>query len=98
VISKQNPDYKRCVFLCSRRAMLENELLLKKFALEYVPYNYTEEDIQEFNQFLNDIFDNDLFDVIMGIKPASYYEKYNQKFLSDIESFARNEYHKKLSK
>ena len=90
----QSKEYKRCVFLCSRRAMLENELLLRKFALEYVPKHYTAADMKELNKFLNDIFDNDLFDVIMGRKKASEFkEQYNEKFLHDIEKFAYNEYY-----
>ncbi|AEI14370.1 protein of unknown function DUF339 [Flexistipes sinusarabici DSM 4947] len=92
----QNKEYKRCVFLCSRRAMLENELLLKKFALKYVPEHYTIDEVRELNIFLNDIFDNDLFDVIMGRKKASEFkDRYNEKFLQDIEDFAYNEYYSK---
>jgi len=92
----QSKEYKRCVFLCSRRAMLENELLLRKFALEYVPGHYTIDEIKELNIFLNGIFDNDLFDVIMGRKKASAFkDQYNEKFLRDIEEFAYNEYYSK---
>ncbi|MEC9493017.1 FAD assembly factor SdhE [Flexistipes sp.] len=92
----QSKEYKRCVFLCSRRAMLENELLLRKFALEYVPEHYTIDEVSELNLFLNDIFDNDLFDVIMGRKKASEFkDQYNERFLHDIEKFAYNEYYSK---
>ncbi|TYB33644.1 MAG: succinate dehydrogenase assembly factor 2 [Flexistipes sinusarabici] len=92
----QSKEYKRCVFLCSRRAMLENELLLRKFALEYVPEHYTIDEVIELNIFLNDIFDNDLFDVIMGKKKASEFkDQYNEKFLHDIEKFAYNVYYAK---
>lgn len=91
-----NKDYKRCIFLCSRRAMLENELLLKKFALEYVPEHYSIDEIKELNKFLNDVFDNDLFDVIMGIKKASdFKDQYDVRYLYDIEKFAYNEYYDK---
>ncbi|MGA1847433.1 succinate dehydrogenase assembly factor 2 [Deferribacter abyssi] len=86
---KKSIEYKKCVFLASRRAMLENELLLKDFVQEFVPENYTLNEIKEFNEFLEKIFDNDLFDVIFGIKPASFYSsKYPGRFLADIENFA----------
>ncbi|KAA0257939.1 succinate dehydrogenase assembly factor 2 [Deferribacter autotrophicus] len=86
---KNSVEYKKCIFLASRRAMLENELLLKEFVQEFVPKNYTLDEIKEFNIFLEKIYDNDLFDVIFGIKPAEYYSnKYPGRFLTDIENFA----------
>lgn len=85
-----NPKYKKTVFLCARRAMLENELILKKFAAEFVPNNYTIEDLDPLNDFLEKIYDNDLYDVVMGTKSAEHYATlYNIRFLKDIEQFAR---------
>lgn len=88
---RDNPVYKKTVFLCARRAMLENELILKRFALEFVPENYVVEELDELNDFLEKIYDNDLYDVLMGLKPAeSFKGMYNLKYLKDIESFADN--------
>ncbi|MCA1933337.1 MAG: succinate dehydrogenase assembly factor 2 [Calditerrivibrio sp.] len=84
-----NPKYKKTVFLCARRAMLENELILRRFATEFVPKNYTIDDLDIFNEFLEKIYDNDLYDVVMGTKPAETYAHiYNIRFLKDIEQFA----------
>jgi len=44
---RDNPVYKKTVFLCARRAMLENELILKRFAMEFVPENYVVEELEE---------------------------------------------------
>ncbi|MGA1861468.1 succinate dehydrogenase assembly factor 2 [Deferribacter thermophilus] len=86
---KNTKEYKKCVFLASKRAMLENELLLREFVKEFVPSHYDLETLGEFNIFLEKIFDNDLFDIIFGIKPYSYYaDKYPEKFLKDIQEFA----------
>lgn len=86
---QNDPRYKKTIFLCARRAMLENELILKKFALEYVPQHYTLDDLDEFNTFLEKIYDNDLYEVIMGLKPAEkFQDQYNLRFLKDIEKYA----------
>ncbi|ADR18324.1 succinate dehydrogenase assembly factor 2 [Calditerrivibrio nitroreducens] len=86
---QNDPRYKKTIFLCARRAMLENELVLKKFALEYVPKHYSLDDLDDFNLFLEKIYDNDLYEVVMGLKPAeSFADKYNIRFLKDIEQYA----------
>lgn len=78
--------------------MLENELFLRRFLNEYVLERYSLEDVDKFNGFLIKIFDNDMFDVIMGIKTAEFYkDKYDYRFLKDLESFAKEimDQHKK---
>lgn len=86
---KDGVHYKKTIFLCARRAMLENEMLLKGFAQEVILDNYTEEDIEQFNIFLTQLYDNDMFDIVMGIKPAEFYgDKYELRFLKDIETYA----------
>lgn len=83
------PHYKKTIFLCARRAMLENEMLLKGFAKEVILKNYTEEDTEQFNIFLTALYDNDMFDIVMGIKTAEdYANQYELKFLKDIEDYA----------
>ena len=80
-----NPHYKKTIFLCARRAMLENEMLLKGFAQEVIPDNYTDEDIQAFNIFLTKLYDNDMFEIVMGMKTAEdYADQYEIRFLKDI--------------
>lgn len=86
---KDNPKYKKTVFLCARRAMLENELILRKFAEEFVPKHYSIDELDSFNEFLEKIYDNDLYEVVMGLKPAeNFAHLYNIKYLKDIETFA----------
>ena len=95
---KETKEYKKCLFNCARRAMLENELFLRRFLEEYALKKYSLKDIDKFNDFLVKIFDNDMFDVIMGIKTAeSYKDKYDYRFLKDLESFAKEiiDQHKK---
>lgn len=88
---RNNPEFKKCVFQCARRAMLENEYFLKDFLEEVVIKKYNLDDIKRLNVFLKEIFDNDLFDVIMGNKTAEdYKDKYEYKFLKDIEEFSKN--------
>lgn len=70
--------------------MLENELFLRRFLSEYVLENYSLEHIDKLNDFLVKVLDNDMFDLIMGIKTAEYYrDKYDYRFLKDLESFAK---------
>ncbi len=86
---KNSPHYKKTIFLCARRAMLENEMLLKGFAETFIPENYTEEEIERFNIFLTELYDNDMFEIFMGIKTAKdYADKYEYKFLKDLEDYA----------
>lgn len=88
---KLTKEFKKCVFSCARRAMLENELFLRRFLDEYAVKNYNVEDIDKFNDFLFKIFDNDMFDVIMGIKEAEFYkDKYDYRFLKDLEVYAKS--------
>ena len=87
---KDTPLYKKAVFNSARRAMLENELYLRKFAEDYVPEHYTMEQLEEFNYLLDDILDMDLFEVVMGQSSAEkFVDKYNVAILKDIENFAR---------
>lgn len=80
---------KKAIFQAARRAILENELFLKEFVTEHLPEDYNEQDMVDFNHMLEKIFDNDLFDILMGNKKPSYFEGvYNQRFLSDIADFA----------
>ncbi len=88
-MENNSPHFKKTKFLCARRAMLENEMFLKGFADEVVS-NYPEEKIIEFNIFLTKLYDNDMFDIVMGIKSAEdYADKYDINFLKDIEEYAK---------
>lgn len=87
---KNTPLYKKAVFQAARRAMLENELFLRKFAETYVADNYNEEKLQELVFLLENILDMDLFEIVMGQKPAeAFADKYNVEILKDIEIFAK---------
>lgn len=95
---KETREFKKCVFQCARRAMLENEYFLKDFLNSYVLNNYSIDDLSRFNTFLKNIYDNDLFDIIMGNKTAEdFKEQYEYKFLKDIEVFAKTFRYKAIS-
>lgn len=86
---KNSPLFKRAVFLAARRAMLENELIVREFVEHNLPEHYTEKDMEELCDLLLIIFDNDLFDVVMGQKTAEQFEgQYNVRLLKDIEEYA----------
>lgn len=95
----QSAEYKKCVFQCARRAILENEYFLKDFLENYVQKTYSLEDLADFNIFLKDIYDSDLFDLIMGKKSAhDLKSQYSYRFLKDIENYAKNIIYKVKSK
>lgn len=79
---------KKAIFQAARRAILENELFLREYVTNFLPV-YTEQEMEDFNVMLEKIFDNDLFDIVMGNKKPSDFEgMYNQKFLTDISDYA----------
>ena len=81
---------KKIKYLSSKRAILENEIILKKF-FNYVIKNYNTGELIEYCKFLENFYDSDLFDVIIGKKnPENFREENNVKFLLDIKNFVRN--------
>jgi len=88
---------KRAIFLAAKRAMLENELFLREFVANHLPERYGVQEMEELTDLLQRIFDNDLFDVVMGNKKAEEFEgMYNLQILKEIEEFAWN--HRELIK
>ena len=84
-----NPLYKKACFQAARRAMLENEYVIKGFVEKIVFENYSDEKLERLNILLRDIYDNDLFDIIMGIKIyTDFKERYDQEILKEIEEYA----------
>jgi len=89
MIDTNHPKYKKAIYHSARRAMLENELIVRKFVEEYVPQNYDEAKLDELNFLLDDILDMDLFEVVMAQSPAEKFkDNYNIEILKDIEKFA----------
>ncbi|WP_022850963.1 succinate dehydrogenase assembly factor 2 [Limisalsivibrio acetivorans] len=87
---KDTPLYKKAVFQAARRAMLENELVLREFVQNNLPEHYGEKEMIELNELLEGILDNDLFDVVMGVKEAEEFsDRYNIAILKDIEDFSK---------
>ena len=81
--------YKQAYFQCARRAMLENELLMREFAEEVVKEGYSEEKLLRFNSLLTRVFDNDMFDIIMGQKgPEAFKGVYDEDICADIAQYA----------
>ena len=81
---------KKIKFLSSKRALLENEIVLKKFYFNAIK-NYSEKELIEYCEFLENIYDSDLFDIIIGKKsPEDFEKKYSVKFLKDIKIFVKN--------
>ena len=81
--------YKQAYFQCARRAMLENELVMKEFARDVVREGYSEEKLVRFNSLLTRMFDNDMFDIIMGQKGAEAFKGvYDEDICADIAQHA----------
>ena len=80
---------KRIKFLSSKRALLENEMVLTKF-YNFAIKKYTKDELKEYMTFLENVYDTDLLDVIIGKKePQQFIGKYNVKFLADIRKFVK---------
>ena len=86
----ENPLYKKAYFQCARRAILENEVLMKKFIAEIVKDNYSDEKLVRLNELLTKMYDNDMFDLIMGTKSAEdLKDLYDYEICKEIEAYAK---------
>ena len=86
----ENPLYKKAYFQCARRAILENEVLMKKFIAEKVKDNYSDEKLIRLNELLTKMYDNDMFDLIMGTKTAEdLKDLYDYEICKEIEAYAK---------
>lgn len=86
----ENPLYKKAYFQCARRAILENEVLMKKFIAEKVKDNYSDEKLIRLNELLTKMYDNDMFDLIMGTKSAEdLKDLYDYEICKEIEAYAK---------
>lgn len=86
----ENPLYKKAYFQCARRAILENEVLMKKFIAEKVKDNYSDEKLIRLNELLTKMYDNDMFDLIMGTKTAEDLKnQYDYEICREIELYAK---------
>lgn len=86
----ENPLYKKAHFQCARRAILENEVLMKKFIAEKVKDNYSDEKLIRLNELLTKMYDNDMFDLIMGTKTAEDLKnQYDYEICREIELYAK---------
>ncbi len=86
----ENPLYKKAYFQCARRAILENEVLMKKFIAERVKDNYSDEKLVILNELLTKMYDNDMFDLIMGTKSAEDLKNlYDYEICKEIEVYAK---------
>lgn len=82
---------KKLIFQAARRAILENELFVRDYVTNHLPESYGEQEIEDLITMLTGMFDNDLFDVVMGVKKTEEFEGlYDQRLLKDIENFAVN--------
>lgn len=82
---------KKLIFQAARRAILENELFVRDYVTNHLPESYGEKEIEDLIEMLTKMFDNDLFDVVMGVKKAEdMKDLYNFRLLKDIEDFAVN--------
>ncbi len=81
--------YRQAYFQCARRAMLENEQVMRKFAEDVAKDNYNEEKLLRFNNLLTKMFDNDMFDIIMGQKsPEKFKDMYDLEICTEIANYA----------
>ncbi len=85
----ENPLYKKAYFQCARRAMLENEEIMKKFAVDVVKDNYDDEKLDRLNELLTKMYDNDMYDLLMGKKTAEDFKGiYDYEICIDIKEYA----------
>ncbi|MDE7314135.1 MAG: succinate dehydrogenase assembly factor 2 [Mucispirillum sp.] len=86
----ENPLYKKAYFQCARRAILENEVLMKRFTTEIVKDSYSDEKLIRLNELLTKMYDNDMFDLIMGTKSAEdLKDLYDYEICKEIEAYAK---------
>lgn len=86
---EDSPLYKKAYFQCARRAMLENEIVMCRFAKDVVKTTYNEEKLVRFNRLLTEMADNDMFDIIMGQKSPDFFKnKYDEEICRDIATYA----------
>ncbi len=86
----ENPLYKKAYFQCARRAILENEVLMKKFIADKVKDIYSDEKLTRLNELLTKMYDNDMFDLIMGTKSAEDLKNlYDYEICKEIEVYAK---------
>ena len=86
----ENPLYKKAYFQCARRAILENEVLMKRFTTEIVKDSYSDEKLIRLNELLTKMYDNDMFDLIMGTKSAEdLKDLYDYEICKEIEVYAK---------
>lgn len=81
--------YKKAYFQCARRAILENETVMLRFAEDVVKDNYDEEKLVRLNKLLTEMFDNDMFNLIMGNKKSEdFKDQYDFELCCEIEKYA----------
>ena len=86
----ENPLYKEAYLQCARRAILENEVLMKKFIADKVKDIYSDEKLTRLNELLTKMYDNDMFDLIMGTKSAEDLKNlYDYEICKEIEVYAK---------
>lgn len=80
---------KKAIFQAARRAILENEMFLREYVTNHLPERYGEKELTELNIMLEKMFDNDLFNIVMGNQtPEDFRGVYNFELLSDIADYA----------
>lgn len=85
----ENPLYKKAYFQCARRAILENEVFMKSFITTIVKDNYDDDKLLRFNNMLTRMYDNDLFDLIMGRRSSEdLKDDYDYDILKEMEYYS----------
>lgn len=86
---QNNPLYKKAIFQAARRAILENEMIMRRFVEEYVPGRYDDAKLERLNDLLLKMYDNDMFDLLMGQKrPEAFVGQYDQELLKEMYDFS----------
>ncbi len=86
----ENALYKKAYFQCARRAMLENEEIMKRFATDVVKDKYNDEKLERLNKLLTEMFDNDMYDLLMGAKTAEdFKDMYDYEICVEMKQFAQ---------
>ena len=93
---QNSPLFKKTLFNASRRAILENELILRKFLTGYVLKHYNVSDLKNLNDLLEKISDNDLYGILIGSKNIENLPDYDNKkystILVDLKNFTNKDF------
>jgi succinate dehydrogenase flavin-adding protein (antitoxin of CptAB toxin-antitoxin module) len=88
---QRNQDlYKKALFLSAKRALPENELILRNFAENVVQTTYIDKKLHSFITLIDKLDDLTLYDVITNYSNSKDLSIELQEIVGDINKFIKN--------